>query len=218
MPTPTPIISPPPPPPAHPHPSLSLPRCDCKDVRVSSANCKRAVCKLQACRLQIARVSFAICKGAVFQTISVSKSKSFLFSFLFYFLCKLQGFLCKLQACPLQIAIVPCFLLKHSPPFPHASPIQELPRAGRGGQGLAVAAEGWQSCQGLLRAGSGCQGWQGLQRAGRGFQGLSAVFPTMTGILTSRSRPCAFQPQSEHEKNETALRPRREESQTSISV
>ena len=97
-----------------------------------------------------------------------------------------------MQACPLRSASVPCFLLKHSPPFPHASPIQELPRAGRGCEELAVAAKGLQTCQGLLRAGRGCQGWQGLPRAGMGCQGLSAVFPTMTGILTSRSRPCAF--------------------------
>ena len=129
----------------HPHPSPTLTpaslspgaiarmySCRLQIASGPSANCKRVVCKLQGCRLQFARGL-----GAVFQTISVSKSKSFLFSLLFYFLCKLQGFLCKLQACPLQIANVPCFLLKHSPVFPTHHPSKSC-------QGLAGVAKGWQ--------------------------------------------------------------------------
>ena len=166
MPTPTPIPSPLPPPPAHPHPSLSLPRCDCKDVRVSSANCKRAVCKMQACRLQIARVSFAICKPAVF------RKKSFpiqIFSFLFYANCKAcsancKRALCKLHSCPVFVKALPSF----SPRITHprvAKGCQGLPRVGSGCQGLAELprfAEGWQ---GLPRVEGRSKGWQGLSRA-----------------------------------------------------
>ena len=82
---------------------------------------------------------------------------------------------------PLQIASVPfancnraLFFVKALTLLPPRT-IQGLPRAGRGCQGLAVAAKGWQSCQGLLRAARGCQrlprvagspkGWQGFPKA-----------------------------------------------------
>ena len=149
--------------------------------QVRLQGCTRVVCKLQAGRLQIASVSSANCKGVVcnlqggcFSDNFCFQIQIFSFFFSFYFLCKLQGFLCKLQACPLQIANVPCFLLKHSPVF-HASPIQELPRAGRGGQGSAVAAEGWQSCQGLLKAARGCQGLPRVAGDATGWQGFPRV-------------------------------------------
>ena len=122
----------------------------------------------------------------------------------------------------LQIASVPFANCKRALLFVKAFTLFSLrithPGVAKGWQGLPRVGSG---CQGLAELPRSAKGWQRLPSAAgaaKGWQGLSAVFPTMPGILISRSLPCAFQSQTENEKNETALMPRREESQTLISA